>query len=84
MIHGLGHYANILALIMPLYFLMTICWREGFRYYFSNLGSLENKAAETAIKAAAVNKDAVYLDQDRNMCRLVTFYSKVPDDSYEG
>ena len=34
---------------MPLYFLMTICWREGFRYYFSNLGSLENKAAETAI-----------------------------------
>ena len=28
-------------------------------YYFSNLGSLANKAADTIIKAVAVNKDAV-------------------------
>ena len=27
--------------------------------YFSNLGSLANKAADTIIKAVAVNKDAV-------------------------
>ena len=28
-------------------------------YYASNLGSLANKAADTIIKAVAVNKDAV-------------------------
>ena len=35
------------------------CLLEPAGYYFSNLGSLANKAADTIIKAVAVNKDAV-------------------------